>query len=99
VASRHEGGPYTLVEALHMRVPVISTKVGFAPEFLPASALIKEPTVPALAAALAAALTDLAGLRARLAPAFDLAAREATLAAMTRKVLAVYQQVLNNRQG
>jgi glycosyltransferase involved in cell wall biosynthesis len=93
VASRNEGGPYTLVEALHMRVPVVSTRVGFAPEFLPPQALVEPGSVERLRAALAAALADLPGHHRLLAPAFDLAAREATLDAMTRKVLEVYARM------
>lgn len=92
VASRNEGGPYTLAEALHMRVPSISTRVGFAPEFLPDEALMEANSAAALEAGLRAALTDLPGLRARLEPSFGLVAREVTLEAMTDKVLAVYQQ-------
>jgi glycosyltransferase involved in cell wall biosynthesis len=90
VASRNEGGPYTLAEALHMGVPSISTKVGFAPEFLPAEALMETHSVPELVRGLKHALADLAGLKARLQPAFELAAKESTLDAMTAKVLAVY---------
>ena len=93
VASRNEGGPYTLVEALHMRVPSISTRVGFAAEFLPPEALMEPYAVEEIERGLRAALTDLSGLRQRLAPSFELVAREATLEAMTGKVLAVYQKV------
>jgi glycosyltransferase involved in cell wall biosynthesis len=93
VASRHEGGPYTLAEALHMRVPALSTRVGFAPELLPAGALVETGSPAALARALRAALDDPADLRGRLGPSFELVAREVTLEAMTRKVLEVYRQV------
>ncbi len=94
VASRNEGGPYTLAEALHMKVPSISTKVGFAPEFLPADALMETHSIPELVRGLQLALTDLPGLKAKLAPSFDLVATEVTLEAMTAKVLGVYQRVL-----
>lgn len=94
VASRNEGGPYTLAEALHMRVPCISTRVGFAAEFLPDEALMEPDSVSALVCGLRHALQDLAGLRARLEPSFDLVAREVTLEAMTNKVLAVYRGIL-----
>jgi glycosyltransferase involved in cell wall biosynthesis len=94
VASRNEGGPYTLAEALHMEVPSISTKVGFAPEFLPAAALMETHSVPELVRGLKFALADLAGLRERLRPSFELVASEVTLEAMTAKVLGVYARVL-----
>ncbi len=90
VASRNEGGPYTLAEALHMKVPAISTRVGFAAEFLPESALMETHSIDELERGLRMALKDLAGLRERLQPSFDLVAREVTLEAMTRKVLEVY---------
>jgi glycosyltransferase involved in cell wall biosynthesis len=95
VASRNEGGPYTLAEALHMRVPSISTKVGFAPEFLPAEALMETHSVAELERGLRMALADLPGLAERLRPSFDLVAREVTLDAMTDKVLALYRRVLS----
>ena len=94
VASRNEGGPYTLAEALHMGVPSISTKVGFAPEFLPKGALMETHSVSELVRGLTLALADPAGLKARLAPSFELVAKEVTLEAMTDKVLALYRKVL-----
>lgn len=94
VASRNEGGPYTLAEALHMRVPSISTKVGFAPEFLPPEALMETHSVPELVRGLRFALADLGGLKQRLASSFELVGREVTLAAMAAKVLGVYEEVL-----
>jgi glycosyltransferase involved in cell wall biosynthesis len=94
VASRNEGGPYTLAEALHMTVPSISTRVGFAPEFLPVEALMETHSVPELVRGLKFALADLGGLRERLRPSFELVAKEVTLDAMTEKVLGVYQRVL-----
>ena len=94
VASRNEGGPYTLAEALHMEVPSISTKVGFAPEFLPAEALMETHSVPELVRGLKFALADLSGLREKLRPSFQLVANEVTLDAMAAKVLGVYGKVL-----
>jgi glycosyltransferase involved in cell wall biosynthesis len=92
VSSRNEGGPYTLAEALHMRVPSISTRVGFAPEFLPPAALMETHSVGALERGLQHALADPAGLRNRLEESFELVSREVTLEAMTDKVLAVYER-------
>ena len=95
ISSRNEGGPYTLAEALHMRVPVISTRVGYAPEFLNPETLMETHSVNELESGLKTALTDLEGLRRRLEPSFVMAAREISLEAMTRKVLAVYEEVLS----
>ncbi len=99
VASRNEGGPYTLAEALHMGVPSISTRVGFAPEFLPAEALMETDSVPELVRGLKLALADLGGLREKLQPSFELVANEVTLDAMTAKVMGVYGKVLDRTQG
>ena len=93
VASRNEGGPYTLAEALHMRVPSISTRVGFAAEFLPAGAMMETHSIPELVRGLKLAMADLPGLKAMCEPSFELVANEVTLEAMTRKVLEVYARV------
>jgi glycosyltransferase involved in cell wall biosynthesis len=95
VASRNEGGPYTLAEALHMRVACVATRVGFAAEFLPDEALMEPDSVDELERGLRHALADLPGLRRRLEPSFHLVATEVTLEAMTAKVLALYRQVLD----
>jgi len=93
VASRNEGGPYTLAEALHMRVPSISTRVGFAAEFLPKEVMMETHSIPELVRGLKLAMADLSGLTAKCEPSFELVANEVTLEAMTRKVLEVYQKV------
>jgi glycosyltransferase involved in cell wall biosynthesis len=94
VASRNEGGPYTLAEALHMRVPCLATRVGFAAEFLPDEALMQPDSVDELERGLRHALEDLPGLKRRLEPSFHLVATEVTLEAMTAKVLALYRKLL-----
>jgi glycosyltransferase involved in cell wall biosynthesis len=93
VASRNEGGPYTLAEALHMRVPCISAKVGFAPEFLPEGALMETHSVDELMRGLGFALERPEELRALMEKPYELVATEVTLEAMTRKVLEVYARV------
>ena len=93
VASRNEGGPYTLAEALHMKVPCLSTRVGFAPEFLPDEALMDCESIEELEQGLQQALEDPDTLKAKLEPSYDLVAREVTLDAMTRKVLTLYEKI------
>ena len=68
--------------------------MGFAPEFLPKEALMESHSASELVRGLKMALGDLAGLRERLEPSFELVAREVTLEAMTEKVLGVYGRVL-----
>ncbi|MFC7336503.1 glycosyltransferase [Haloferula chungangensis] len=94
VASRNEGGPYTLAEALHMRVPSLSTRVGFAAEFLPPEVMMETHSIPELVRGLKLAMADLPGLKKLCEPSFELVANEVTLEAMTRKVSAVYARVL-----
>lgn len=94
VASRQEGGPYSLAEALHMEMPCLSTKVGFAPDFLPEEALMEPDSVADLVRGLELALTDLAGLKERQQDAFGLVRREMTLETMIGKVAEVYARVL-----
>ncbi len=93
VASRNEGGPYTLAEALHMKVPCIATRVGFSAEFLPEEALMQTHSIEELERGLRMALSDLNALKQKLQPSFDLVAKEVTLDAMTRKVLHLYERV------
>ncbi len=93
VASRNEGGPYTLAEALHMRVPCLSTKVGFAPEFLPEELLMQTHSVDELERGLRLAMDEPERVRELSAPSFELVAKEVTLDAMTRKVLRVYETI------
>jgi len=43
VASRHEGGPQSVLEASAMRVPIVSTAVGIVPTILSESCIINIP--------------------------------------------------------
>ncbi len=65
-----------MAEALHMDVPCISTRVGFAAEFLPEGALMEADSVDELVRGLKLAMEDPDGLRAMLKPSFELVARE-----------------------
>lgn len=94
VASRNEGGPYTLAEALHMEVPCLSTRVGFAPEFLPESALLEPDSADDLVRGLRAALADLDGLKKAHLKTFEMVKKEVTLNAMLEKVAIVYHSIL-----
>ncbi|MBB5350156.1 glycosyltransferase involved in cell wall biosynthesis [Haloferula luteola] len=93
VASRNEGGPYTLAEALHMKVPCLSTKVGFAPEFLPEGALMETHSIDELVRGLQWAMEKPEEVKALMEKPYALVAREVTLEAMTRKVLEVYSRL------
>jgi glycosyltransferase involved in cell wall biosynthesis len=94
ISSRHEGFPFVLVEMLHRRRPVISTRVGGAEEVLPEKWLCDCENAVALAELLRRALERLPGLSAEFEPIFDLARRELTLDASSRKVAAVYHEAI-----
>jgi glycosyltransferase involved in cell wall biosynthesis len=92
--SRWEGQPLIAAEALRAAVPIVATRVGGVPDLVGEAALLVEPgSVPALAAAVRAVLTDPA-LAARLAAAS--AARAAGLPTAEEAVtaaLACYARV------
>jgi glycosyltransferase involved in cell wall biosynthesis len=94
ISSRQEGFPFVLVEALHHRRPVISTRVGGAEEVLPEKWLCDGESVTALEELLHRALGCLPTLPAEFEPIFALAQRELTLDASSRKVEAVYREAI-----
>lgn len=94
ISSRWEGGPYTLVEALLAGRPVVSTAVGAVPDVLPAAWVVPVGDVPALRAAVCAALARGPSLADDFAPVFARAREELTLEAMADRVEAVYRERL-----
>lgn len=98
ISSRREGGPYTLTEALRYRCPVVSTRVGFAPELLMDDQLCDEVSVAGVEAELRLALADLPTFRESMHPIFQRADRELDIEMMVKKVLAVYAEALAVRQ-
>lgn len=90
VSSRREGGPYTLSEALRSRCPVVSTKVGFAPELLDEAQLCDSITASDISAKITSALQDAAGYAQSMQSVFDRADVELDLEYMVDKVMEVY---------
>lgn len=99
VSSRNEGGPYTLAEALRAGCPVVSTRVGYAPEFLGAGQLCESVSVEAIAEKLNLVLANPESYRGKMEPVFELAERELDVRRMVAKVLAVYEGVLARRSS
>lgn len=94
ISSHYEGCPYTLVEALHAQVAVVSTRVGAMPEILPDEALCPPGDAEALAQRVRHALEDLDGLKKRFAPVFEHARTELTFERLLDRTLAVYAELI-----
>ena len=93
ISSRREGGPYTLAEALRYRCPVVSTRVGYAPELLDDEQLCDEVSAFGVEMGLRRALDDFDAYKKAMEPIFDRADRELDVEVMVDQVLAVYRQV------
>jgi glycosyltransferase involved in cell wall biosynthesis len=95
IASRREGFPYVLVEALQAGVPVVSTAVSGASEMLAAEWLVPPDAVADLQALLERVLprskVELAGLQGEL---IARARSELTLVGMTTAMEALYRELL-----
>lgn len=96
IASRHEGGPYTVAEALLADCPVLSTDVGYVSENIPAQYVVPIEDEQALAVLITAALGDLDKLRDSYAPYFARARARLTLDAMAKDTWGVYQKALSS---
>lgn len=94
ISSRNEGGPYTMAEALRADCSVISTRVGFVPEFLAGNQLFAEVSAPAIAKGVQEFLADPVRYREEMTPVIARANKELDLSGMAQKVMQVYESVL-----
>ncbi len=94
ISSRNEGGPYTLVEALLARVPIIATDVGMVSEFLPAEYIVPVGDVKALGEKMIWANTHMTEWRDAMELVFKNAQENLTLDAVITKTIAAYQTIL-----
>ncbi|WP_100641241.1 glycosyltransferase [Marinobacter salexigens] len=95
ISSEREGFPYTLVEALLARCPVLSTPVNGALELLPAESLATATDLSALQALLSVQLADPESLKKSQKACFEYASRELTLEAMAKRTEVFYYELLN----
>lgn len=96
VASRREGFPYVLVEALHARCRIVSTRIPGTEDFLISKCLMPVDSLDSLSDALDYAVSDEA--TADYEAAWDKAAQLLTLDAMANKTLALYDRILSAHQ-
>ena len=94
ITSRSDDTPYSLVEALLCRCPVISTRGSYADEYLPPAYLLDLLDPASLAEKLNCALSDRQQLHADFAPAFNRAANELTLQKMGTSTWQVYSKLV-----
>ena len=94
IASRNEGFPYVLVEGLHVRQVIVSTRVPGAVDVLPAEFMVDYGEPQQLAAVISRVLQDREAARRAFAPVWEFAARELTVTRMTEKTEQVYEKVL-----
>lgn len=94
--SRHEGLPYVLLEALHLRRPVLATPAADAAGLLPADWRAPSADDLALGRLVRRALAEPQRLQQALRPVWERAARELTLDAMVGRTEALYRQVLGD---
>ncbi|WP_043319384.1 glycosyltransferase [Microbulbifer sp. HZ11] len=90
VSSHKEGAPYTVVEALLNRCPVVSTDVGSNRELLPHAFIAESVSVDAITALLEKALGNSQELQEVFSPVFQYAREQLTVDAMARATWSVY---------
>jgi len=90
IASRREGFPYTLVEALMCRAVTVSTDIPGANDFIPAPYVVPRLNPAALNTCLRKTLQNLDAARVEFEPAWDRARVELTVQAMAQNTAKVY---------
>ncbi len=101
LASRREGLPLSLLEALAAGIPAVTTAVGEMPRVLSGGAGRTVPAgdVPALATAMAAAATDPAWRRTAGASGRELVRSSYSMGAMADAYVHVYRSALHRRRA
>lgn len=95
MSSHYEGCPYTMIEALLCKTPMVSTAVGAMTQILPKQYLCAENNVSALHDLLLRSLDDLAQVEQNFIPVFADAEQNLIIKGMVKNIEGVYQQVLN----
>jgi glycosyltransferase involved in cell wall biosynthesis len=97
IASRNEGFPYVMVEALHMRRPLVSTMISDVGNVLPPNYLVPLEDIVSLQATLKQALADPFALAEAYEPVFAYAANDLSLDSMVEKTVRIYAELKNEQ--
>ncbi len=96
MSSLYEGCPYTMIEALLSKVPMLSTAVGAMTMVLPAQYLCPENDVDALHLLIKKGLSNLEQLEVDYQPSFEYAKKNLVIEGMLDQIINIYQQVLHS---
>jgi glycosyltransferase involved in cell wall biosynthesis len=94
ISSRREGFPYVMIEALHARKVVISSKVSGAMDILPEACLFEVNDPESLAACVNNVLSNKELVINQFRPIWDMAMNELTVDGMTKKTSDVYRRLV-----
>lgn len=97
MSSHYEGCPYTMVEALLCKTPMISTAVGAMTMVLPPQYLCPENDVRALHQLIRSSLDHLDDMQVEFKDTFDFAAQHLVLEGMIQNIETIYNEVLNGK--
>lgn len=95
MSSHYEGCPYTMIEALLCKTPMISTAVGAMTMVLPSQYLCPENDVAALHQLIDNSLDHLDEMQIEFKDTFDFATQHLVLEGMIQNIESIYDEVLN----
>jgi glycosyltransferase involved in cell wall biosynthesis len=99
ISSRREGFPYVLIEALHAGVPIVSTNIPGAEEYLPKEAVINSEEAENVHLRIKHALNQYHDLKTKYQPYFDKARADLRLSTMVAQTEAFYNTILSQNQS
>ena len=97
MSSHYEGCPYTMIEALLCKTPMVSTAVGAMTQILPKQYLCTENDANALHHLIAHALENLTQVERDFIPVFADAEKNLVLDGMVKNIEMVYREVLDGK--
>jgi len=99
ICSDREGFSLVLIEALHSRLPVLSTRVGVAVELLPNEYLINSTEETALQKTIQVHLSDLSELKTKQEALFIRAEKEFNIEKITAHTRDIYLTLMSNNNA